>query len=310
VVERLDGADLSTRLIHFNLGKALNDSASEHNVALQPGDVITIFSKDDLKIPAGSQTKYVRLEGEFVTAGVYQVEPGETLRQLIQRAGGLSSNAYLYGAEFTRESTRAQQQRQLEDALTRLEQEAQRVALARSQAVIAPEDAQALGAQAAATSALITKLRAVRATGRIVLDLPGESARVQDLPELVLEDGDRVLIPQQPSTVSVFGAVYNPNAYVHKSGRKASDYLSRAGGPTRDADKGSIYLVRADGTVVSSRQKGWMSGIGNEAIYRGDALVVPESFDRFNFTKELKDWTQILYQLALGVVGLKVLGDL
>jgi hypothetical protein len=104
--------------------------------------------------------------------------------------------------------------------------------------------------------------------------------------------------------------VYNPNAYIYASGRKLSQYLDSAGGPTRDADKRSLYLVKADGTVVSSRQKGWFGGIGGEALNPGDAVVVAESFERFNLTKELKDWTQILYQLALGVVGLKVLGDL
>jgi protein involved in polysaccharide export with SLBB domain len=310
VIERLSQENLSTTLVPFNLGRAINEPRSDHDPVLLPGDVVTVFSKDDIRVPAASQTKYVRLEGEFHAAGVYQVDPGETLRAVVQRAGGLTQNAYVYGAEFTRESTRLQQQKQLEDALTRLEQEAQRVALARSQAVIAVEEAQALSAQSAATNALIAKLRAVKATGRIVLDLPGEKATDQDLPDLVLEDGDRLYVPPQPSTVSVFGAVYNPNAYVHRSGRKAADYLEQAGGPTRDADKRSIYLVRADGTVVSSRQKGWLSGVGNEGIYRGDALVVPESFERFNFTKELKDWTQILYQLALGVAGLKVLGDL
>jgi polysaccharide biosynthesis/export protein len=310
VVERRDSEDLSTALLPFNLGQALIEGRPEQNIELLPGDVITVFSKDDMEVPAARQTKYVRLEGELGTAGVYQARQGETLRQLVERAGGLTSNAYLYGAEFTRESTRLQQQRQLAEALTNLEQEAQRVALARSQAVVSPEEAQALTGQAQATSALIAKLRAVKATGRIVLDLPGERASVRDLPELVLEDGDRLYIPSVPSTVNVFGAVYNPNAYVHKPGRKASDYLARAGGPTKDADKRSIYLVRADGTVVSSRQKGWLGGLGGEPVSRGDALVVPESFERFNLTKELKDWTQILYQLALGVAGLKVLNDL
>jgi protein involved in polysaccharide export with SLBB domain len=310
VVERRNAEDLSTALVPFNLGQALLEGRPEQNIELLPGDVITVFSKDDMQVPAGRQTKYVRLEGELGTAGVYQARQGETLRQLVERAGGLTSNAYLYGAEFTRESTRLQQQRQLAEALANLEQEAQRVALARSQAVISPEEAQALSGQAQATAALIAKLRSVKATGRIVLDLPGERAAVQDLPDLVLEDGDRLYIPSVPSTVNVFGAVYNPNAYVHKPGRKASDYLARAGGPTKDADKRSIYLVRADGTVVSSRQKGWFGGLGGEPVSRGDALVVPESFDRFNLTKELKDWTQILYQLALGVVGLKVLNDL
>jgi protein involved in polysaccharide export with SLBB domain len=99
------------------------ERVSDQNVELMPGDVITVLSKDDIQVPAAKQTKYVRLEGEFAAAGVYQVQPGETLRQVVERVGGLSPNAYLYGAEFTRESTRIQQQRQLDDALTRLEQE-------------------------------------------------------------------------------------------------------------------------------------------------------------------------------------------
>ena len=258
-------------------------------------------------MPAEKQTKYVRLEGEFGTAGVYQVQAGETLRQVVKRAGGLTPYAYLFGADFTRESTRILQQRQLQDALARLEQESQRVALAKSQAVIAPEDAQALNSQALAMNALIAKLRAVQATGRIVLDLPGPKVTVDQLPDLVLEDGDRLYVPPVPSTVSVFGSVYNPNAYVYRSGRKLADYLGRAGGPTKDADKGSMYLVKADGTVVSSRQKGVFGSINGEAMNPGDAIVVPESFERFNLTKELKDWTQILYQLALGVAGLATL---
>lgn len=310
VVERLDPTNLSTTLLPFNLGKAVLERAPDQNLELMPGDVITVLSKEDIQVPAEKQTKYVRLEGEFGAAGVYQVQAGETLKQVVKRAGGLTPYAYLFGADFTRESTRILQQKQLEDALARLEQEAQRVALARSQAVLAPEDAQALTAQTLAMNALIARLRAVDATGRIVLDLPGPKTTVDQLPDLVLEDGDRLYVPPVPSTVAVFGAVYNPNAYVYKSGRKLSDYLNRAGGPTKDADKGSMYLVKADGSVISSRQKGMFGGIGGETMNPGDAVVVPESFERFNLTKELKDWTQILYQLALGVAGLKVLSDL
>jgi protein involved in polysaccharide export with SLBB domain len=309
VVERLDPATLSTTLIPFNLGKAVLERVPEQNVELMPGDVITVLSKEDIQVPAEKQTKYVRLEGEFVASGVYQVQAGETLRQVVQRAGGLTKQAYLYGADFTRESTRILQQKQLDEALSRLEEEAQRVALARSQAVLAPEDAQALNSQMLAMNALIARLRAAKATGRIVLDLPGPKVAVDQLPDLALEDGDRLYVPPMPSTIAVFGAVYNPNAYVYKNGRRLSDYLSRAGGPTKDADKGSMYLVKADGTVVSTRQKSF-GGIGGEPMNPGDAVVVPESFERFNLTKELKDWTQILYQLALGVAGLAVLNDL
>jgi protein involved in polysaccharide export with SLBB domain len=307
VIERLSVGDLSATLIPFNLGKAVLARASDQDIELVPGDVITVLSKEDIQVPAEKQTKFVRLEGELVIAGVYQAQAGETLRQVVKRAGGLTPRAYLFGADFTRESTRILQQKQLEDALARLEQEAQRVAVARSQTAIAPEDAQALNSQVLAMNALIAKLRAVQASGRIVLDLPGPKVTVDQLPDLVLEDGDRLYIPSVPSTVSVFGSVFNPNAYVYRNGRKVSDYLGRAGGPTKDADKGSMYLVKADGTVVSSRQKGVFGGIGGETMYPGDAIVVPETLERFNLTKELKDWTQILYQLALGVAGLATL---
>jgi polysaccharide biosynthesis/export protein len=105
--------------------------------------------------------------------------------------------------------------------------------------------------------------------------------------------------------------VYNPNAFIYRSDSIVSEYLSRAGGPTRDADTGSLYVVRADGTVVSRRQFGWFSsGFSSESLNPGDAIIVPEDFQKFRFTKELKDWTQILYQFALGVAGLKVLHDL
>jgi hypothetical protein len=109
----------------------------------------------------------------------------------------------------------------------------------------------------------------------------------------------------------VVGAVFNQNAFLHRPGQRLADYLGRAGGPTKDADTGSIYIVKADGTVTSRRQSGWLiSGFESDQLMPGDTIVVPESLDRFRFTKELKDWSQIFYQFALGVAGLKVLKDL
>jgi polysaccharide export outer membrane protein len=158
---------------------------------------------------------------------------------------------------------------------------------------------------------LLSRLRTVRATGRIVLELPTKGASEKNIPELALEDGDRLYVPPHPSTVSVFGSVYNQNAYIYSGKKRLGDYLAQAGGPTRDADKGSLYLVKADGTVVSKRQGStFFNGFEGQAVMPGDAIVVPEDFDKFRWTRELKDWSQILYQFALGVAGLKVLGDL
>ena len=115
VIERQSKQDLTTSLLPFNLGKVILEGDTSQNLELLPGDVVTIFSKADIRVPQAQQTRLVRLEGEFVSSGVYSVLPGETLRQLVQRAGGLSPEAYLYGAEFTRESTRRVQQQRLNE---------------------------------------------------------------------------------------------------------------------------------------------------------------------------------------------------
>src|SRR5205085_1360684 len=146
--------------------------------------------------------------GEFATAGVYKVETGETLRHLIDRVGGLSERAYLFGAQFARESVRAQQQKTLEEYTDRLAQDIERSASLKSQNVTNPQDAYTLQAKLDSQRRLLDRLRIVKATGRVVLNLRPDST-TNDLPDLVLEDGDRFSVPYQPATVSVLGAVYN-----------------------------------------------------------------------------------------------------
>src|SRR5580658_3388523 len=106
VIERTNTTDLTTTLVPFHLGRVVLDGDDQENYELQPGDVVTVFSQADIDVPQRQQTKLVRLEGEFVASGVYSVRPGETLRDLVERAGGVTSDAYLFGSSFTRESTR------------------------------------------------------------------------------------------------------------------------------------------------------------------------------------------------------------
>ena len=311
VIERLNLADVTTLLIPFNLGKAVLEGDPQHNLPLQPGDVITIFSKDDIRVPLAKQNNFVRLEGEVAVAGVYQTRPGETLRQLVARVGGLSQNAYLFGAEFTRESTRILQQRRMDEIIDRLEQSIQRNLGTSAKTALSGEEASAAKVSAEGQMALVTRLRKVRATGRIVLEIAPEETQFKNLPDLVLEDGDRFIVPPRPSTVAVAGTVYNENAFIYRPEKRLSDYLAQAGGPTKDADNSSLYLIRADGTVISRRQSGYfISNISGVKMMPGDTIVVPEELDKFRLSKELKDWSQIFYQFALGAAGLKVLKGL
>jgi polysaccharide export outer membrane protein len=309
VIERLNRDDLTTQLIPFNLGKAVLDADPQNNIVLQPGDVITIFSKADIQVPIAKQTKFVRLEGEIATPGVYQLLPGETLRQLLVRVGGFTRSAYVYGSEFTRESVRLQQQKRLEESLDRLAQEIERNSAQQAQRTVDPADTPRSIAQAESQRRLVERLRAVRATGRIVLEMNAD-AQLQNVPELALEDGDRFFVPSRPSTVGVVGAVYNQNTFVHQPVKRVSDYLDNAGGATRDGDSGRVYVIRADGTVTARAAGRVFSPFGNEKLNPGDTIVVPENLDRLSWTRELKDWSQIFYQFALGVAGLKVLRGL
>ena len=307
LVERINREDLTTSLIPFNLGKAVIDGNPEHNVLLQPGDIITVFSKEDIRVPISRQTRYIRLEGEFNSSGVHQIMPGETLRQLVARVGGLAPNAYLFGAQFTRESTRLQQEKTLEEALNRLERDMQRFNALRSQNVTSPEDAASLKQQADNQQALVTRLRQIRPIGRVVLELP-EEAQPKDLPDLRLEDGDRFFVPSQPSMVSVFGSVYSENSFVYKPDKRVADYLSQAGGPTRGADESSIYVLRADGSVKSKRQSSFFTAsLERSHLMPGDSIVVPEELDRTTLTRALKDISQIFYQFGLGAAAINVI---
>ena len=308
LVERLEKESLSTRLLPFNLGKAVSGKDTQSNLLLQPGDVVTIFSADDIQVPSGKRSVYVRLEGEFHHAGVYKALPGETLRQLVARTGGMTSQAYLFGSELTRESTREVQQKRLDEIVDRLEADVQRVAAQSSTSALSKEDVDAAKAQATSQAALVSKMRQVKATGRIVMDLPEQNPQLKDLPDIVLEDGDRLYVPPPAATVSVMGAVYNQNAFIYKRGYGVNDYLGKAGGPTRDGDEDDVYLVRADGVVFSSRQGGSMfAGFGGREAMPGDTIVVPEKLEKYSLTKEFKDWTQIFYQFAVGVASLKAI---
>lgn len=301
VVQRMDPGDLTTRLLPFNLGRAIEGDQGQ-NLALQPGDVITVFSQKDMQVPIGQQTKLVRLEGEFRSAGVYQVQPGETLRSLVARVGGFTPQAYLYGAEFTRESTREEQQQRLDQYIRDLEQQVDRSAAPR--ALASSEETAAQRERGEGQRRLFEKMRQLRATGRVVLEIKPGADSLDAVPDLVLEDGDRLFVPFRPATVNVIGSVYNSNAFVFKPGRSLGDYLQLSGGATRAGDKSKMFVIRANGATLSKQDhNGLMGNFNNVRLMPGDTVVVPEKVDTGAGMRGLKDWSQIIGQFALGAAA-------
>lgn len=310
VIERLDPATLKTVLLPFDLGKMVLQHDASQDPVLEPGDVVSILSQGDIRVPIGQQTKFVRLDGEFVHSGVYTAQPGETLRDLVQRAGGLTASAYLFGSEFTRESTRAVQQRRMDEYVQTLEMQMQRgnLAIASSPAASAQDLANGAAAQPS-EQGLLAQLRQMRATGRIVLEFRSGSSGVDALPDIALEDGDRFVVPPVPASINVVGAVYDQNSFLFETQRRAGTYLHLAGGPNRDADKGHVFIIRADGSVISREAESgiWGNEFDNLRMNPGDTIVVPEKTFKPSALRGVLDWSQLFSQFALGAAALSII---
>ncbi len=308
VVQRLEASDLTTRLLPFHLGHALQDPNSADNLALEAGDVVTIFSQRDLSVPAENRTKFIRVEGEVRAAGIYRAQPGETLRQIVARAGGLTPQAYLFASVFERASTRREQQEELDRMLRDMEQEMHTKA-ARVVSTISPEERVAGREELEIEKSMIEKLRQSPVSGRIVLDLKSADRGLDSLPALPLEDGDRIVIPTRPATVEVVGAVYNQGAFLYREGKSMRDYLSQSGGATRNADAGRMFVVRADGSVLSKQMRSrlWSGGLEFLRMVPGDTIVVPERIRSSNLARGFRDWSQVFSQFALGAAALRVI---
>ncbi len=305
VIERLDPETLKSTLVPFNLGKLVGEHDANQNLELQPGDVVTILSQNDIGVPIDAQTKYVRLEGEFVSAGVYSVQPGETLEELVQRSGGFTPKAYLYGSNFTRDSARIFQQQRLDEYISTLSTDLERAAAVRAaSSTTGILDPNSLNEQ----RTLVSQLRAMRATGRVVLEFQPDSNGLASVPRIPLENGDVFRVPSKPNTVSVVGAVYGQNVYLYNADRRLDDYIALAGEPNRVADRKHAFIIRADGSVYSrERAQGVFSNHFDSArINPGDAIVIPEKLIKPTALRTLLDYSQILSSFGLAAAAINV----
>src|SRR5208337_2869071 len=155
----------------------------------------------------------------------------------------------------------------------------------------------------------LDKLRQLRADGRIVLNIHPDDHTVASIPDIPLEDGDQFYVPPRPIAVNVVGDVYSPGSFIQQPGKTVTAYLRNAGGPTRDADSGRIFVVRANGAVVSkdTAPKFWSGGFDSMVMMPGDTVVVPPETDKGAGLRNFKDWSQILFNFGLAAAAINVL---
>jgi protein involved in polysaccharide export with SLBB domain len=276
-------------------------------IVLRPTDIIRVFAPGTIPFQVKVERAFVLVDGAVKQPGVFQIAKDETLKGLVARAGGANEKGFVYGTVFTRESVRREQQTKIDQTVDRFEKDLDanyRERLARESD---PEKVAMLQKQIEFQRGLISKLRAFKADGRIILGLKEFESKIADLPDFPLEDGDRILIPEKSTVVSVLGSVYQQNTFIYKPDYSVNDYIEKAGGVNPSADKSMVYRICADGSLQSKKHGGWRG-----TINPGDAIVVPEKMIKpkglgTSLVTALKDWTTVLYQFGLGAAGLKTL---
>lgn len=306
IIQRVNPQDLTSKLIWMNPRKAILEGDEASNLELQPGDIVTIFSQRDISVPQADRSQYVIVEGEVLRPGVYKLETNETIRSVLQRAGGLTPNAYVYGSLLTRESARVDQQKSLDELASSMEVQIRQSAVAAAASANPGDLNQILAAQ----EAIISQLRNTRASGRVALPVRPKDKSITDFPDMVMEDSDRLSIPHTPSTVSVVGDVYNPGSFIFSSPNTAGSYLEIAGKGKPQSDMHHAFVLRANGVVVAANNvNGPFTGakFSRLRLYPGDQIVVPYKLPTGAWIRSLQTWTQISSQLALTAAALAVL---
>jgi protein involved in polysaccharide export with SLBB domain len=264
------------------------------------GDIYLATSDVALRQPVDKQMRMVRVDGQVNKPGLYVLKPGQTVQDALDAAGGVTSSAYLFGARLERVSVLNEQERNL----ARFRRDAKRD-LANSQATkqTNAEDAQIAQAGQQRAAAILSALDEIKPDGRLTL---GVRPKSKNLPPVIIESGDVLTIPSKPNSVSVMGSIpAGQVALVYDEDESVYEYIKMAGGFNRGADTGKVYVKRANGEYVATTS--WFSKVSSLDVMPGDVIFVPEDLNKTTFTKELKDWTQILYQLGLGAAAIKVL---
>jgi len=276
---------------------ASEQQSLEHlNVNLSDSGDTAVEAQDQLQIkrlPNWIDEQKVTIEGEVAFPGIYKIKRGETLSQVVARAGGLNQWAYPEAAIFSRKDLRDLETERLQQLKEQLESD---IAAAQTEQQSGDQKIKVEDAQL-----LLKSAESVKPLGRMVIDLD-RAIKDPNHYDIVLRDQDALVIPAHKQAVTVVGEVQFATSHLYEKNLDASDYIERSGGTTMKADKKRIYVVKANGRVFLPQKSGWFRK-GNISIEPGDTVVVPLDADRI---KSLTLWTsatQIFYQIALGAAA-------
>jgi polysaccharide biosynthesis/export protein len=289
----VDGDTRRTELIQVDLAAVLRGDPAA-NLHLEPFDTLSIK-----EIQAWTEQAAITLRGQVKFPGRYSIKPGETLKSVLLRAGGLTQYGFARGSVFTRRELREREQKELDMLAARMQNDIAFVAL---QGTVANQ----AGAASALTvgQSLLSQLRQAKAVGRLVINMPVLlRSPIGSVYDVVLRDGDELIVPKLEQEITVIGEVQTVTSHLYRPGLSRDDYIAMSGGVTTRADNGRIYVVRADGSVVPIGSAWFRSGANTE-MEPGDTVVVPLNAEHLPPLPLWQAVTQIMYNLAIAVLAI------
>jgi len=278
--------------------QAVLQGQKQANLILQAHDHLSIHHK-----PQWQLKRSITLAGEIKYPGTYSIENNETLCNVLTRAGGLTHKAYPFGAVFLRESIRQKQQQSLDKIQDNLDDLLVQLHLSPS---ARNNEKMPAGEQKHQIEKVIKKLKRTKALGRMVINLD----KIQQCDEeanILLENGDKLIIPQLAYEVSVMGEIYHPSTHIYDKNKGSSEYIQLSGGPTILAKKSHAYVVQANGEVMSVRESRWFDSFNNIEVKPGATIYMPINVDRINQLETAQSWSEIIFHLALSAASVGVM---
>ena len=290
---RISEKGRETQMVDVDLAAILTGDAAA-DLQLQAFDYLNVK-----ELPEWSEKEQITLVGEVRFPGIYPIRRGETLKSVLDRAGGLTALAFPDGSVFTRKELKEREQQQIDRLAERLQGDLATAALQGTQT-----SQNQAGQALTIGQSLLNQLKSSKPVGRLVIDLQAVlRSGTGGSGDVVLRDGDQLVIPKMRQEVTVLGEVQNSTSHLYRAGLSRDNYVSMSGGLTRKADRGRIYVVRADGSVVAGESRGWFRRAGQVAIKPGDTIVAPLDTERMPALPLWQAVTQIIYNLSIAAAA-------
>ena len=300
-VIRLTDDYMDREIIPVNL-EALMKGDEKQNIVLRPKDQIRVYT-------TFRDVETIVVSGEILRPGAYEINKGERLSDLLRRVGGFTDESYVYGTVFKRRNIQETQQKNVQKFIMKLQAQVLQAGAEGTATAISAEEAALARSELALNQNLLNTMKTMvtQFEGRVAINITEDiDSWKGSKDDLLLQDGDSLHIPKRPQEVLVMGEVYSPGAQIFLPDMKVKDYIARAGGYGKYAEKDQVFVVQANGFAFGVDSPA-IGDIEDVKLKAGDAIFVPQKVERYAGMRFTKDVIDILFKTAVIIATITVL---